>query len=69
MIETFNEQISYLCWMITAFSQEELFEPGFLHPVRVAGVEVDPRQHGGAIHVVPHEDPPLETRDGTPGRH
>ena len=28
MIETFNEQISYLCWMITAFSQEELFEPG-----------------------------------------
>lgn len=28
MIETFNEQISYLCWMITAFSQEELFEQG-----------------------------------------
>ena len=28
MIETFNEQISYLCWMITSFSQEELLEPG-----------------------------------------
>lgn len=28
MIDTFHEQVNHICWMVTSFSQQELFEVG-----------------------------------------
>lgn len=68
--ETFRDRVDDDVALVTSLSREELFtsglhlraaDVGLLDAVGLACGQVGAYRHGGALHLLPHEDPRLET--------